>query len=598
MSGKKTKCVAFNGALAIVAAGVLIGAVGVTASADHCSSDSSECPTMKHHKAMQLLPMVEERSDCPSARGGHGGSQSAAHESPLLQLIDAGCYGMIWGFAPPEEPICTPPLAPRVDYRAELFRMTECPQAPVGDHFTGFDHLVSLMGYHGLKFFQSGHTTLDAGPDGVVATDDVIVVKINYQWPERGGTNTDLLRGMLRRIFDHPDGFTGEVVVCENTQFAAIQNFDRSENNAEDHSLSPHDVVVAFQGDGHRVSHYSWTAIKAVGVSEYSEGSSKDGYVTYDYDPDLHGKISYPKFETEYGTFISLKYGLWDPDAETYDRDHLKFINAPLLKSHHATYGATCCVKHYMGVVTDSLGTSSHSAIRYGILGAQMAEIQLADLNILDCIWINANPYDGPWTTYEGATRRDQLIASLDPVAIDIWAVKNILIPAFIETGYSPPWPYPSADPDDPTSMFRQYLDNSMAWILAAGYDATNDLDQIDMYTFSGTGDIDEDGVIDGEDNCPYHYNPPQLDCDEDGIGDLCAIAEGLSLDCDENGIPDECECLMDFDGDGFVNVLDLIEVLSAWGDAGGGSPQDLNCDGVVDVMDLISVLAAWGPCL
>ncbi|MDH3523497.1 MAG: hypothetical protein OES32_07905, partial [Acidobacteriota bacterium] len=89
----------------------------------------------------------------------------------------------------------------------------------------------------------------------------------------------------------------------------------------------------------------------------------------------------------------------------------------------------------------------------------------------------------GPSTPYGVATRRDELVASVDPVAVDIWAVRNILVPTFLANGYEPPWPYPSADPDDPASAFRVYLDNSMARLLAAGYEVTNDPAFIDAYS-------------------------------------------------------------------------------------------------------------------
>ncbi|MGB3800979.1 MAG: PKD domain-containing protein [Lewinella sp.] len=36
------------------------------------------------------------------------------------------------------------------------------------------------------------------------------------------------------------------------------------------------------------------------------------------------------------------------------------------------------------------------------------------------------------------------------------------------------------------------------------------------------TADTDNDGVADGEDNCPQEYNPNQLDTDGDGAGDVC----------------------------------------------------------------------------
>jgi hypothetical protein len=146
-------------------------------------------------------------------------------------------------------------------------------------------------------------------------------------------------------------------------------------------------------------------------------------------------------------------------------------------------YGATACVKNFMGLVTNYLGTNSHGAVINGLLGAVMAEIRPPDLNILDCIWINANPFSGPQNTYGNATRRDELVASTDPVAADIWAVTNILIPAFLANGYSPPWPDPDATPDDPSSDFRTYLDRSMSELLAASFDVTNDTDQIDTFS-------------------------------------------------------------------------------------------------------------------
>jgi hypothetical protein len=464
-------------------------------------------------------------------------------------LVTAAC----WGYFLRAEEYAGPVLDPPVDYRAELFHVTVCPQDPTGDRFLGLDNLLAMMGIGGLKFYQSATESPVSGPDGIIATNDVIVIKINYQWDQRGGTNTDLLRGLIRRIVDHPDLFTGEVVVCENAQFNSVQGFDRAQNNAQDHSLSPHDVVVAFQTEGHNVSHFDWTSVRYTSVSEYAEGDMTDGYVVYDYDSQLHGRISYPKFQSDASTLISLKYGIWDPHDESYDREHLKFINVPVLKSHHATYGATVSVKHYMGVVTRELNTSSHSAIHYGILGALLGEIQLADLNVVDAIWINANPYDGPWTSYAGATRRDELVASLDPVAMDIWAVKNILIPAFMDNGYSPPWPSPSADPDLPSSAFRQYLDNSMYQILAAGHDVTNDLQQIDVVTGDGgAGDFDEDSDV---------------DLDDFGQFSLCFTGPGggpVSPDCTRG----------DFDRDDDIDCEDWELFRFVWTDP--GAPPDL----------------------
>ncbi|MFH1749068.1 MAG: DUF362 domain-containing protein [Planctomycetota bacterium] len=457
-------------------------------------------------------------------------------------FVTLGVSGYLMQADAYEGPLPEPPR----EYRAQLYHTIDCPQDPVGEHFVGLDKLLALMGGGGLKFYQSPTPALLAGPDGIIAPDDVVLIKINYQWPERGGSNTDVLRGLIRAIVDHPDGFAGEIVVCENSQFNSIDGFDRTYNNAQNTSLSPHDVVVGFQSQGFRVSHYSWTDIRYSSVTEYSNGNMTDGYVVGPYDSALHGRISYPKFRTDDGTYISLKYGIWDALGSGYDQEHLKFINLPVLKSHHATYGATACVKHYMGVVTRELSTSSHSAIGWGLLGAVIGQVRPADLHILDSIWINANPNSGPATSYGGATRRDQLIASTDPVATDRWAVQNILIPAFLANGYSPPWPYPSADPDDPDSEFRVYLDRSMNYILAAGYDATNKPDKIDTYTWNGVaGDFDLDGVVTPAD-FPYAAD--------------CLSGPGTWPTPTEPATGDECLWGADFDGDTDFDLVNLAQ--------------------------------------
>ena len=66
--------------------------------------------------------------------------------------------------------------------------------------------------------------------------------------------------------------------------------------------------------------------------------------------------------------------------------------------------------------------------------------------------------------------------------------------------------------------------------------------------------DDDEDGIPDYSDNC-YLYNPDQLDCNLNYIGDVCDVADGTSFDCDQNNVPDECQ--PDCDGDGWIDACD-----------------------------------------
>lgn len=412
-----------------------------------------------------------------------GRYRSAAAVAAAVAGISAALAGWGWwqDLAAADRALIPPPA----DYRATVFHVSDCPEDPAGDHFPGLDALLAHMGGQGLKLYRSSATSMLSGPDGLIAADDVVVVKINYQWPERGGTNTDLLRGLIRRLVDHPDGFSGEVVVAENAQFASTSGFDRDANNAQDTTLSPADVVAGFVSAGHAVSLFDWTTVRATGVAEYSAGDLDDGYVVGPWQSELNGCRSHPKFRTARGTYVSLREGVFDSATGVADRDRLKIINLPVLKSHAAVYGATACTKNYMGVVTGALATNSHAAIASGLLGAVMADIRPPDLNILDAIWVLADPWAGPSATYAQSTRIDALLASTDPIAADRWAVAAILEPAFAAGDHEPSW-----SSEDPASAFRTYLDRSMSELNSAGIDATNDLDRIRVVSRSGAAEV------------------------------------------------------------------------------------------------------------
>ena len=108
--------------------------------------------------------------------------------------------------------------------------------------------------------------------------------------------------------------------------------------------------------------------------------------------------------------------------------------------------------------------------------------------------------------------------------------------------------------------------------------------------------DFDSDEVPDAFDNCPAIANPTQADCNSDGIGDACAIADGAP-DFDGDGVPDSCECIGDLFVDGQINGADLGALLSQWGPATAATASDLNRDGQVNGADLGYLLSGWGPC-
>ena len=91
---------------------------------------------------------------------------------------------------------------------------------------------------------------------------------------------------------------------------------------------------------------------------------------------------------------------------------------------------------------------------------------------------------------------------------------------------------------------------------------------------------------VDFSDGC---YNVSELTCLA-GSGTWL----GPKTVCDDG----ECKspiCEADIDGNGSVDVGDLLAVIDAWGQV--HSPADVNQDGIVDVSDLLMVVGNWGAC-
>jgi hypothetical protein len=234
----------------------------------------------------------------------------------------------------------------------------------------------------------------------------------------------------------------------------------------------------------YRVSTYLWDTITTKRVNEYVDGDLQDGYIVEgSSSPETGLAVTYPKFKTKYGTNVSFKLGVWDSANGTYDSEKLKVINVPVLKSHGG-YGVTASVKHYMGVVSDKLsremGGRAHNSVGLGGMGTEMARTRFPALNIIDAIWINANPGHGPSTSYSAATHTGVIAASKDPIALDYWSAKNILMPAAKAKGSKD---LSSIDPGNSSpGSFGDWLRLSMDDILKAGFRATLDEDNMNIY--------------------------------------------------------------------------------------------------------------------
>jgi hypothetical protein len=345
--------------------------------------------------------------------------------------------------------------------------------------------LIDHMGLQGLFFYQSNVTGSNQAPDGLIARNDVVLLKINSQWNERGGTNTDVLKELIQAIVDHPDGFIGEIVVADNGQ--GFGNLNWNSNNAEDHDQSAQEVVSLFSAE-YNVSAYNWQPIRSSQVDEFFEGDMTSGYVVYaSADPETGIYVSYPKFRTTFGTNISFRRGIWNG---TWYEDRLKVINMPILKSHFR-YGVTASVKNYMGVQSEGLNgglANGHATVATGGMGTLMVETGLPTLNILDATWVNANPYPsdstGPPTSYEEATRVNVLMSGEDPVALDYWASKHVLIPTAQAIGYSD---IHTLDPENTErsgleEAFGVYLGLTRDELQREGYNVTTDENRMNVY--------------------------------------------------------------------------------------------------------------------
>jgi hypothetical protein len=325
-----------------------------------------------------------------------------------------------------------------------------------------------LAALRGPAFYKRGND------GGLIGHEDVVLIKINSQWSERGGTNTDLLKGLIQYITDHPDGFKGEVIIADNGQgmFGSARtggSLDWKNTNSQDRTQSAQDVVHYFSTRGRHVSGVLWDTMTKNQVQEFETGDRRDGFVVEPGAQSTGIIISYAKFTTAYGTPVSFKRGIWNEGAQRYDSDKLKVINAPVLKSH-GSYQVTGAIKSYMGTPSNSLtNMSPHQSVGRGGMGTQMAKTRFPVVTILDMIYIT--PDGGPNAPYSRAVQKNMIACSTDPVALDYWASKNVLMPAARDTGNRRAF---SLDPDGrEPGTFGYWLRLSMDELQKSGFPVT-----------------------------------------------------------------------------------------------------------------------------
>jgi hypothetical protein len=361
---------------------------------------------------------------------------------------------------------------PRVIKKKAMSSEVTVYRAVNGNPETNLEKVVDLLG--GIEKLFGSH--------------DIVVIKPNVQWWNQGAPNLSAVNRFVDMIMNRRGGFYGEVVLAENCHrgntpwkhagWAAkfTRNSDLKEiNNFND--LSQH--LKKNYSTKFSVCHLINVKSGAKRIFSPADGP---GYVYCDdtkgvplisFDNGLQDGgfreviMTYPIFETDIGTVIDFKEGIWEKGS--YTGQPLKFINLAALNHHSAHCGATSAIKNYLGVTDLSGGPDPYNGGKLtkqyynfhsfpfnkwapgpvpGMIGAEVAvfmnNIRKADLSIITAEWVGLASRTEP-----PVARTRSVLTCKDPVALDYHATKYVLHPNSKCSIHNP---------DDPGSPLHQYL--------------------------------------------------------------------------------------------------------------------------------------------
>lgn len=329
------------------------------------------------------------------------------------------------------------------------------------------------------------------GVEGLVGTDDVVIVKISAQWWNQGMTNVAAVKRLVERVLERP-GFTGEVIVFENTHFRLADGSGLA--RAFTHPSERNVDVPGWNKLGDLVAHFreqkaavSFVGLVDAGPSELSgddwhdrghahgtyggdgrgpiqAGDARDGYhwdferafrLTRSWVDEARTPLTWPRFTSpRTGLVVDLRDGVMrrtESGLAPAGRK-LVWINMTTANEHTAT-GITGACKSTMGVVDMSAGAlgthplaRGYASVHYfgrgnptaswrmaGPLAHFAREVRAPDLILLVAEWIAYEPAgfdDAREDTRHSAAscvNTKTIIAGTDPVAIDTWAVRHLL---------------------------------------------------------------------------------------------------------------------------------------------------------------------------
>jgi hypothetical protein len=354
------------------------------------------------------------------------------------------------------------------------------------------------------------------GIENIIQREDIVILKPNAQWWSQGMTNTNAMKAFIDMILRIP-GFGGEIIIADNHHYQ-VDNSRAWTTNKRNGDYNYNELIKYFNEKGFaNVTKYHWHDAgpnphnrqgDAYGNSRVYGPEDGDGYVwcsnkIYETPSGRKCMMTYPIFTSRYsGISIDLMHGAWKDGS--YLNLPIKLINFSGLNHHSKYAGVTASVKNLMGVVDMTCGHhgtepegffnmhyigdegiihrysekmryyfgklglktvskvvfSMISPTKYfkfhytgGALGYWMRHVRFPDLNIITAEWIGCEGR----TAENGRHHAKSILASRDPVALDYFAAKYILLPATLSSEKRRNIA-PLHDPERTDGPFRKFL--------------------------------------------------------------------------------------------------------------------------------------------
>jgi hypothetical protein len=349
------------------------------------------------------------------------------------------------------------------------------------------------------------------GIENLIGKDAIVILKPNAQWWNQGGTNTDAMKEFIASVLKIPN-FKGEVIIAENHHLNPANSRGWTQKEYNNGSYNLNDLVGYFNERGNsNITKYHWIDAERTKYNGYSSKGivqgpeDGDGYVwrkdnIYQTPSGRKAVMSYPVFTSSFsGITIDLKNGAWKNGR--YIDKPIKLVNFSALNHHSKTFGVTASVKNYLGIVDLTCGFSGKTLkglFKYdyfnfhyigcapnltifgktnqlmrnyfkkwtnfggennhhylgGAVGRFARTVRFPDLNIITAEWVGY----GSRLNLDLRAQTRTILASRDPLALDYYAAKYVLLPA-TKDAHNGELYIKLNDPTITENPFRKYLE-------------------------------------------------------------------------------------------------------------------------------------------